>query len=60
MHAGRSPGSGQADAKMNASFPPTGYTVPRHSLHLDKADAEVWAAIVAENGRQESHVELIA
>jgi len=34
--------------------------VPRHSLHLDKADPEVWAAIVAENGRQESHVELIA
>jgi hypothetical protein len=30
--------------------------VPRHSLHLDKADPEVWAAIVAENGRQESHV----
>jgi glycine hydroxymethyltransferase len=45
---------------MDASFPPTGYTVPRHSLHLDKADPEVWAAIVAENGRQESHVELIA
>ncbi len=34
--------------------------MPRHSLHLDKADPEVWAAIVAENGRQESHVELIA
>ena len=45
---------------MVAPFPPTGYTVPRHSLHLDKADPEVWAAIVAENGRQESHVELIA
>jgi len=45
---------------MEAPFPPTGYTVPRHSLHLDKADPEVWAAIVAENGRQESHVELIA
>jgi glycine hydroxymethyltransferase len=34
--------------------------VPRHSLTLAQADAELWAAIVAEGQRQEAHVELIA
>jgi glycine hydroxymethyltransferase len=34
--------------------------VPRHSLHLAQADPELWAAIVGENARQESHIELIA
>ena len=34
--------------------------MPRHSLHLAQADPELWAAIVGENARQESHIELIA
>jgi glycine hydroxymethyltransferase len=34
--------------------------VPRHSLHLAQADPELWAAIVGENERQETHIELIA
>ena len=34
--------------------------MPRHSPPLAQADPEVWAAIVAENGRQETHIELIA
>ena len=34
--------------------------MPRHSLTLAQADAELWAAIVAEGQRQEAHVELIA
>ena len=34
--------------------------MPRHSLHLAQADPELWAAIVGENERQETHIELIA
>ena len=34
--------------------------MPRHSLHLAQADPELWAAIVSENERQETHIELIA
>ena len=34
--------------------------MPRHSQHLAQADPELWAAIVGENARQESHIELIA
>ncbi len=34
--------------------------MPRHSQHLAQADPDLWAAIVAENHRQESHIELIA
>ena len=32
----------------------------RRSQHLAQADPEVWAAIAAENQRQEDHIELIA
>jgi glycine hydroxymethyltransferase len=34
--------------------------VPRYSLHLAQADPELWAAMVGENDRQETHIELIA
>ena len=37
-----------------------GSAVPRFSQHLAQADPDLWAAIVAENQRQESHIELIA
>ncbi len=32
----------------------------RHSQNLAQSDPELWAAISAENGRQETHIELIA
>jgi glycine hydroxymethyltransferase len=34
--------------------------VPRHSLQLAQTDPELWASILAENDRQEKHIELIA
>ena len=34
--------------------------MPRHSQHLAQAHPELWAAIVGENERQETHIELIA
>jgi glycine hydroxymethyltransferase len=34
--------------------------VPQRSLTLAQADPELWAAILAENQRQEEHIELIA
>jgi len=38
----------------------TGFTVSSRPLTLAQADAELWAAIAAENQRQEQHIELIA
>jgi len=42
------------------SFQAPGFAVPRHSLQLAQTDPELWVSIVAENARQEMHIELIA
>src|SRR6266496_5966379 len=53
------------DAKMTAVparflLPAPDRPVPHRSLTLAQADPELWAAILAENQRQEDHIELIA